>query len=269
MLTVSAVTAAFAELSLDLPEPTVLESTTSTNSDALALAEASAPAWTVVVADFQTQGRGRLDRAWSAEPGKALLFSVILRPPATIPAESIGWVPLLAGVALSDMVKGLGVPAKLKWPNDLVIDGPSRDGSAGPRKLAGILAERAGTAVVVGIGLNVSTGPDQLPVPAATSLTLEGADLVGRAGLLASTLAYLQIWWARFSEAKGNAAAAGILQRYRRDCLSIGKQVRVALPGRDDVTGIVTDIDPDGRLLLQADSAALITISAGDVVHMT
>jgi BirA family biotin operon repressor/biotin-[acetyl-CoA-carboxylase] ligase len=253
----------------------VREQTESTNTDAIALADSGAPQWTVVAADYQRAGRGRLDRQWLAEPGRALTFSVILRPGPGIPVDALGWVPLIAGIAVCDAAHALGVPAGLKWPNDVVLDGLAADGTAGPRKLAGILSERVGSAVVVGVGLNVSQDQDRLPIPAATSLAIEGATGVDRADLLASIVASLRRWWSRFELSNGDAARAGILDRYRVECLTIGRRVRVLMPGREDSVGIARDVDSDGHLLLAVDPLAglpadtPVAISAGDVIHVT
>src|SRR5947207_10649635 len=136
--------------------------TGSTNADVLAAAKQGAPEGLVVVAERQTAGRGRFDRRWESPPRAGLTLSVLLRP-----VRISGWLPLLAGVALVETVRRLGeVDAVLKWPNDLLVD---------ERKCAGILAESAGDAVAVGIGLNVTLREPELPVPDATSLQLAGS----------------------------------------------------------------------------------------------
>ena len=143
-------------------------STGSTNADVAAVARAGAPEGTVHVTSHQTAGRGRLDREWVAPPGSGLAASVLLRP-VEVPLDRWGWIPLLVGVALADAVAELGVQPALKWPNDIEVDG---------KKLAGILVEAVttpdGAAAVIGVGLNVSMTAAQLPIPAATSLALEG-----------------------------------------------------------------------------------------------
>jgi len=119
-----------------------------------------------------------MGRSWVSEPGAALTFSVLLRP-GSVPASRLGWLPLLAGVAVATAVRSVArVPATLKWPNDVL---------AGDRKLAGILAEQSGDAIVIGIGLNVATPAAALPVSAATSLLVEGSD-AAREPLLAEIL---------------------------------------------------------------------------------
>src|SRR6476661_5539300 len=116
--------------------------------------------------DVQTAGRGRLDRRWICPPRAALSFSALLRPDG-VPAVARGWIPLLAGVAVAAGLRAqAGLDARLKWPNDVLVGGA---------KIAGILAEQAGDAIVLGIGINVTTRRDELPVPHATSVVLAGA----------------------------------------------------------------------------------------------
>ena len=130
--------------------------TSSTNADLLATARERADRQ-VLVAEQQTSGRGRLDRVWTSPPRAGLLFSMLVRPRA--PIAEWGWLPLLTGVALAEAVQDVaGLACALKWPNDLLL-GEQR------RKAAGILVQSTEDAVVIGIGLNVSTTLDELPVP--------------------------------------------------------------------------------------------------------
>src|SRR5215470_6491119 len=143
-------------------EVRVVEETGSTNADLLAKARSGADEGLVLVAEAQTSGRGRMGRRWISPPRRALTFSVLLRPP--VPPALLGWVPLLAGVAVaSALERTAGVDARLKWPNDVLV---------GDAKLAGILAERWGDAVVVGTGINGLQQRGELPVPTATSLVM-------------------------------------------------------------------------------------------------
>ena len=139
----------------------VTELTGSTNADLLALAAAGSPEGRVLAAEQQSAGRGRLGRAWVAPPRAALTFSLLLRP-RDVPRARHGWLPLLAGLATAEAVRAVTrVDARLKWPNDVL---------AGEGKFGGILAEATADAVVIGIGLNVSTEPGELPPPAPGSL---------------------------------------------------------------------------------------------------
>jgi BirA family biotin operon repressor/biotin-[acetyl-CoA-carboxylase] ligase len=142
----------------------VVETTASTNADLAARARAGEPDGLVLIAEEQTAGRGRLDRRWEAPPRSSLLLSVMVRPAP--PTGTWTLLPFVCGVAVAEAVRAVAaLDAELKWPNDVLVDA---------RKLGGILVERVETAVVIGIGLNVSLRDAELPVPAATSVTLAG-----------------------------------------------------------------------------------------------
>jgi BirA family transcriptional regulator, biotin operon repressor / biotin---[acetyl-CoA-carboxylase] ligase len=243
------------------PRPHVVASTGSTNADALELARQGAPEGTVVVADEQTAGRGRLGREWISAPGAGLWCSVLVR---MAPGSGRGLLPLLAGVAVAESVRRHGVEARLKWPNDIVIDGPSLDGGPGPRKLAGILAETDGEeSVVLGIGVNVSQSADQLPVPVATSLLLEGAT-VARGDLLLDILTALHT----SIEGLRHEGAGFALDVYRELCITIGRDVVVTLPNGERAVGRAVGVGDDGQLHVRTAEKTL-SVAAGDVIHAT
>jgi BirA family biotin operon repressor/biotin-[acetyl-CoA-carboxylase] ligase len=242
----------------------VVEVTGSTNADLLAAARAGAPDRTVLVAERQDAGRGRLDRSWVSPPGAGLTFSVLLRP-SGLPGERVGWLPLLAGLSVVRAVSALSaVPVALKWPNDVLL-GPDQ------AKCAGILAEAdpvapGGPAVVVGIGLNVSTAPADLP-EGATSLHAAGARL-DRGQVLAAVLTRLLDDEAAWRAVRGDPDAGGLRAAYRAACATLGRDVRVSLPDGSALLGRAEDLDPDGRLLLRPESGAMRAVAAGDVVHV-
>jgi BirA family biotin operon repressor/biotin-[acetyl-CoA-carboxylase] ligase len=236
----------------------VLAETGSTNADLLAEAAGGAPEGVVLVAEEQSAGRGRIGRSWVSPARAALMFSVLLRP-GTVPAGKKGWMPLLAGVALAESLRAsASVDARLKWPNDVLADGA---------KLAGILTEQAGDAIVVGAGVNVSTSRDELPVSGATSLVLAGAGCLDRHRLLTGMLAGIERWYRAWSGRSGDAEKSGLRADYRRLCATLGRQVRVEMPGGVFVSGEAADVDGDGRLLVRT-SSGLAPVSAGDVVHV-
>ena len=246
--------------------------TGSSNADLLAAAGAGLAEGTVLVAEAQTAGRGRLGRRWASPPRAGLTFSVLLRP-VGVPAALLGWLPLLAGVAAAASVRAVAaVDASLKWPNDVL---------AGEKKLGGILAERTGTAVVIGIGINVwQARADLPPGAAATSLALvAGPGVTGPAAddgapglrerLLAGLLDELgrrYLAW-RDQASPGDADACGLRQEYARRCATLGREVTVTMPGTEPVTGTATGVDRAGRLEVRT-VRGLIAVTAGDVVHV-
>ncbi|GIM98265.1 biotin--[acetyl-CoA-carboxylase] ligase [Paractinoplanes toevensis] len=241
--------------------------TASTNADAAAAAMKGEPEGLVVVAEQQTAGRGRRDRQWMSPPRAGLTLSVLLRPGPAVPTGAYGWLPLLAGVALLEAVQRVAeVEAALKWPNDLLVSTEKGDG-----KCAGILAEVAGDAVVVGIGLNVSTRAEELPETTglpATSLKVAGAANADRDPLLRALLRGIAGWYGGWREAGGDAELCGLLAAYRRGCATIGREVRVLLPGGDEIRGEATSVDGDGQLVIRTADDLTHRVSAGDVLHV-
>jgi BirA family biotin operon repressor/biotin-[acetyl-CoA-carboxylase] ligase len=233
----------------------VVPETGSTNVDLLAEAQAGAAEGLILVAESQTAGRGRLGRSWVSPPRAALACSVLLRPGRVRPARR-GWLPLLTGVAVAAALRDeAAVPARLKWPNDVLVNG---------RKITGILAEAHGDAIVVGIGINVTLTRAELPVPTATSLLLEHAASTDRDRLLAAVLGRLARGYLAWT---GDPDAAGLREDYRRWSATIGQPVRVELPGGGLLAGTAEDVDPTGRLAVRTGSG-LELIGAGDVVHL-
>ena len=236
--------------------------TGSTNADAAQAAALGAPEGLIVVAEQQTAGRGRRDRQWVSPPRAGLTVSVLLRP-AGVPSGRWGWLPLLAGVALREAVQRITeLDATLKWPNDLLVH---------DAKCAGILAEVTGDAVVIGIGLNVTTRVGELPpvtgLP-ATSLQIAGAKSTDREPLLKAVLRGLAQWYAGWRDTGGDAEMCGLLGAYRRGSSTIGRQVRVELPAGADLSGTATDVDADGQLVIRSADGYVHRVSAGDVRHV-
>ncbi|MEU9931161.1 biotin--[acetyl-CoA-carboxylase] ligase [Streptomyces anulatus] len=255
----------------------VVESTGSTNTDLAGQARGgAADEGTVLVAEEQTAGRGRLERTWTAPPRSGLFFSVYLEP-GDIPVERWGWVPLLAGVAAATgLAKSAGVDMSLKWPNDLLVTIPKgsdklRPGEAPPgeeRKTGGILGEFAGDGIVVGLGINVSLRADELPAPTAGSLALAGAVSTDRETLLRAVLRSLEDWYGRWKAADGDAAASGLQAAYAAGCATLDRTVRAELPGGTSLVGEAVAIDGDGRLVLSTEDGLQQPVSAGDIVHL-
>ncbi|GGQ17818.1 BirA family biotin operon repressor/biotin-[acetyl-CoA-carboxylase] ligase [Actinomadura coerulea] len=257
----------------------VVEETGSTNADLAERAREGAPEGTVLVTELQTAGRGRLGRTWTAPPRSGLMFSMLLRP--RVPVERLAWASLLTGVAVATALRRMtawsqagegflgdggeggeggdtAVDVRLKWPNDVLV---------GDRKLAGILAEMVDGGLVVGVGLNVGLREDELPVPTATSLAIEGAPHSDRAPLLRAILREFGTWYQEWTALGGDPETSGLRTAYRDLCATLGREVRVEMPGGERVAGTARDVDGSGRLVV-AGPAGDTAVSAGDVVHV-
>jgi BirA family transcriptional regulator, biotin operon repressor / biotin---[acetyl-CoA-carboxylase] ligase len=239
----------------------VLAAAPSTNGLVTRRARAGAAGGLVVVTEHQTAGRGRLDRVWVTPARAALTFSLLLAP-QDVPTDRWTWLPLLAGLAVREGVRWAGgPPCTLKWPNDVLV---------GEAKLAGILVERverpAGPTAVVGVGVNVSTTREELPVPTATSLALEGAGRVGRGDLL---VAVLEAFAARYAgwATPGDDGAGELRDAYVDACDTLGRSVTVALPGGEMLAGEAVGVDAHGRLEVATRDGVRV-LGAGDVLHV-
>ncbi|MDN3262676.1 biotin--[acetyl-CoA-carboxylase] ligase [Streptomyces sp. CSDS2] len=243
----------------------VVARTGSTNSDLVARAAAGeVEEGVVLVAEEQTDARGRLDRRWSAPPRSGLFFSVLLRP-REVPVARWGWLPLLTGVAVATgLARAAGVDTALKWPNDLLVTVGGEE-----RKAGGILVERAGDdGVVVGVGINVSLRADELPVPRAGSLALAGATGTDRDPLLRAVLRALEDWYGRWRAAGGDPSVCGLQETYTAGCATLGRTVRAELPGDRSVVGEAVALDGDGRLVIATGEGVREAVGAGDIVHL-
>jgi BirA family biotin operon repressor/biotin-[acetyl-CoA-carboxylase] ligase len=236
------------------------ESIDSTNTYLMDRSRSGAPAGLVAVADFQTAGRGRLDRRWEAPPGSCLLTSILLREP--LPADELHLATAAVALAAAAAIASLsGREPEIKWPNDLLFDG---------LKIAGVLAEAdtadwagapGSTAIVVGIGINLTwPGPPDVggtSVEAATGVGL------GRDELLESLLIELEELRPLLASAGGRSALSRALEQRTA---TIGQMVRVEL-GTGVIEGRATGINRFGHLLVDVEGEAR-AIAAGDVVHL-
>jgi BirA family biotin operon repressor/biotin-[acetyl-CoA-carboxylase] ligase len=225
------------------------DSLDSTNRYVLEEARRGAAEGLVAVADFQTAGRGRRGRDWVAPPGASLLVSVLLRP--SLAPEQTPLVTMACAVAMAVAIARVaGFTPGLKWPNDLVV---------GDRKLAGILAEREGDAVVVGAGVNVEWRefPPEL-AETATACNLEAGHAVDRRAVLDAFLAELD---ARYAELDAVTA------EYRSRLATLGRRVRVERSG-DALVGRAVGVGDFGQLLVEGDQGDVVEVHVGDVVHL-
>jgi BirA family biotin operon repressor/biotin-[acetyl-CoA-carboxylase] ligase len=244
----------------------VYESIDSTNLEALR----DPRRWRVVVADYQSAGRGRLARQWQAPAGTSIAVSAVVPLPADRIAD-LGWVPLLSGMAMRAALAGVAhVHGRLKWPNDVMVqeEPNSATGQEAPwLKISGILCEMVpgGELLVIGAGANLSQQRRELPVNTATSVTLCGAGSVRREDLIMGYLGVLadlyRAWLA------GGSELEALRSEYRSWCLTIGLQVDVHQPDGRVARGMATRVDDAGRLVVAADGSTRAH-AAGDVVHV-
>lgn len=260
-----------------IPRLDVVDSTGSTNADLLRAVASEPAAWTdlsVLTAEYQTAARGRLERHWEAPPLSSVSVSFVLRPVNAegrpLPTDTYSWLSLIAAVALRETLQETaGIPAELKWPNDVLVRG---------RKIAGILAQLApmvdgSVPVVLGTGLNVTLREEDLPVPTATSVALESPRTVDRTELLKSYLSQFASLYRSFCNADGDPAAglaggASLHKRVESVMATLGKQVRAQLPGDHEIIGHATRLDEFGSLLVVDRDGREHVVTAGDVVHL-
>ena len=239
-----------------------LLSTESTNSDAIRLAQQGAAHGTLVLAEQQTAGRGRLDRRWEAPAGRALTFSLVLRP--ALPPSSAPQITLVAALALVHCIRDhYRIPARIKWPNDILI---------ATRKAAGILTEMQAESdrirfLVLGIGINCNQSRDDLQGSfryPATSIAIESGAAIDRCAFLAALLATLETHFERLEQ----FGFAGLLDQLQEVSEVLGAQVVVQI-GEKTITGKVEGMTAEGALKILTVSGSHEIIWAGDITRLT
>lgn len=203
----------------------------------------------LITAEYQSAGRGRLDRKFDAEKSSALLFSFYFEPENEV--KNLGYLTLLVGASVTATLNEItnNNNFKCKWPNDVLFN---------QKKVAGLLAEKTSAGVIVGVGINVSTSKEALPVAYATSIFLATDIQINRNELLAKILSNLQ------RDLQEWQSGIDLTSKYRSLSATIGSQVRIALPDGSSVEAKAVDIDETGSLHL--DNGQLITV--GDVIHL-
>jgi len=233
------------------------EEVESTNTEALQLAQQDAPEGTVVIAEAQSAGRGRLDRSWESPPSMNLYLSVILRP--AVPAQSASLIPLAVGLAVADVISQYCPgQVRLKWPNDVLVGG---------KKICGILAEMRTKAkrvafVIAGIGVNINMKKLHFPRElreTATSLQIETALEIDRLDVAVRLLEALERWYRIYL----NGGQDHIRQSWLKYADIIGKRIEVVYQS-DTQRGTVVGLDENGALLLEGETG-LQQVLAGDV----
>lgn len=231
--------------------------TDSTNIQAKKQGEEGAPHGTLVVADCQNAGKGRRGRSWSSPPGSSIYMSFLLRP--QIPPQCASMITLIAGMASSQAVRQVtGLEAKIKWPNDLVLDG---------KKICGILTEMSAEMeqihyIVTGIGINVNQQdfPEEIRTK-ATSLKMELGQDVSRSQLIASTMEWFERYFERFLETEDLSA---LKAEYEELLANMGREVLV-LDSKGEYKGICRGIQKDGELLVEREDGSLSLVMSGEV----
>ncbi|MEI7637482.1 MAG: biotin--[acetyl-CoA-carboxylase] ligase [Syntrophus sp. (in: bacteria)] len=230
----------------------------STNTMACHLARDGAPEGTVVVADAQGKGKGRMNRVWQSPPGRNLYVSVILRPriaPPTAPQ-----LTLVAGVAVAELLAACGLKdVTIKWPNDVLISG---------KKVCGILTEMNSSAsgvdfIILGIGLNININREEFE-PAlcdtATSLKIETGKAHDRIEIISGLLNLIETWYKVFL----STGFPGVRDAWLNYADILGRPIRVVFR-EDTQTGVVMGIDDDGTIVMKGADGTTQRVIAGDV----
>lgn len=232
------------------------ESLASTMNLAMQLGLQGAPCGTVVLAEHQARGRGRLGRHWLSPKYKGIYLSLILRPKMLPQGASI--LTLLTAVSVCEAIKeSVGLETRIKWPNDILV---------GNKKLGGILTELNAEMdkinfVIIGIGLNVNNDKKTL-TGSATSLKEQKKEHINRITLVQEILRRVESNYSLFE----NKGTAPIIEKWRQDNITLGKRVKVYCQ-KEHIEGEAQDIDKDGGLLIRNDSGLTQKVMAGDVVH--
>ena len=225
----------------------VVELTSTTQGDLVQLVrEGKATAGDVIVTEFQSAGRGRLNRSFEAAKGSALLFSFYITPSRS--RDEWGWIPLIAGVSVAQSLHAFN--AKIKWPNDILIS---------TKKVSGLIAEVVGDGVVVGIGVNVGMEESELPVETATSLLLEGGVGLTRNQLLCEILEAFENHYLQWDQ-----GIDSVQPLYSHLSATLGKEVRVEYPDGKTHLATAEAISDIGALVLDDGTH----VQAADVIHL-
>jgi BirA family biotin operon repressor/biotin-[acetyl-CoA-carboxylase] ligase len=227
----------------------VVDLTTSTQRDLADLVKSNwAKTGEVIAAEFQSAGRGRLERSFDAAPNSALLFSFYISPKRA--RSDWGFIAHLAALTMYEVISlDLSEKVWLKWPNDILI---------GQMKVAGLLAQVTDEGLIVGIGINVAMATQELPVETATSLAISGSNQLDRNVILSRFLNAFENNFAKWDK------GADFVNGYSQVCSTLGREVQIEVSGRENRTGIAKSINKSGALVLEDG----FEVNVGDVVHL-
>ena len=247
----------------------VFDELPSTNTFALEIARNPTPQGTVVLADKQTAGRGRLHRKWLSPPGVNIYGSIIFSLQGQF--QDLGWIPLMAGAAIAQAIEETtAINIHLKWPNDILVNA---------QKVGGILCESfkrdsTETCVVIGFGINVNLSESAIPKDLksiATSLHIHARHLIDRYQLLQSIISSIEQGW----EGLTSQGPQGCHQAYNPRCSTLGEQVQVQFPDGKTIEGIAQSIGKQGQLQIipspsgrHEQSAKIVDVHSGDIHHI-
>jgi BirA family transcriptional regulator, biotin operon repressor / biotin---[acetyl-CoA-carboxylase] ligase len=232
----------------------ILDTVVSTMDEAFRLGMENCPEGTVVCAESQSKGRGRLGRVWASPKNKGLYFSFVLRP--HLPLNQLPQLTLMSAVALAEAIEDISdLKPLIKWPNDILL---------GSRKLAGILTELRAESdqvkfVIVGIGLNVNTSARQL-ITGASSLKVAAGHSFDRAEVFRAVLRSLEKWYLKLLHHE----FARVMEEWKQRSATLKKRIRITDPN-GAIEGEAIDLDDDGALLIRKDNGLIVKKTAGDV----
>lgn len=271
----------------------VVATTGSTNDDLVAALRADPDAWpgvSMLVADHQTGGHGRAGRTWTTPAGTAVTGTFAIR--AHLAPVNFGWYPLLTGLAAVRALRAVtGVPALLKWPNDVLLPAADAvDGWGAVRKVGGILAQVTslgtglglglgaadsgeaelppGSAIVLGIGINVLQEPAELPVESASSLYASTGRRFAREEVLVALVEAFVAVLRQWRDDGNDPRRSGLPAEVAAVCTTLGRRVRVELPGGAHVDGVADRLTLDGSLVVVDEAGTSHVVLAGDVRHV-
>jgi BirA family biotin operon repressor/biotin-[acetyl-CoA-carboxylase] ligase len=234
------------------------ESLPSTMDRAMDLALKGAPEGTLVIAEAQTRGRGRMGRFWLSPKYRGIYFSLVIKP-RILPQQAPVLTLISAVVICESLKQQLGVEAQIKWPNDILLNN---------KKIGGILTELSAEmdivhAIIVGVGINVNTEKKTLPLLASSLKQATGRE-VNRPNLLKTILSSFEQRYLQFQK----QGVEQILDRWRHFSATLGRRVKMGMGGhRHQLAGEAVDIEGNGGLLIRQDSGLIERVVAGDIIH--
>jgi len=229
---------------------------TSTNDIARELVSSNIAEGTFVLANFQTNGRGRQNRNWEAPKNSSIFISIVLKPNSE---KNLGWIPLLIGLSIHKALEAeTRKNIKIKWPNDLVLVENNQE-----FKFAGILIERINNQVIAGIGINFDQAKEELPVSNASSLKEILQSPISKEAVLAAFLTELSASWLEENNAS-TWPTPSLVRDYKTNCITLNKEIEAQLPGGEVINALAVDISQTGELVVKTDDGTR-SLSSADI----